>query len=101
MVFLVKVRLWNSDSMQHYGSNDSIDLTRYHRQYCALTNKEGHRLIYLNTACSHAGQQGTVRPENGHQEGWVMVADGGLCYFQALFDLTVDSMLVFMVNGDA
>ncbi|MBP6389537.1 MAG: hypothetical protein KA175_03390 [Flavobacteriales bacterium] len=100
-LLLETVQLWNSDSTQHYRSDDSIDLTRYHRQYCPLTNKEDHRLVYLNAVCSRGGQQEPVEPKTAHQKGWIFVLDGGHCYFQALFDLTTGRVLSFTVNGEA
>ena len=89
---LVKeLKAWNSDTIHHHYAEAPIELHRYGRQYCALTNEQGHRLVYLNAFCR----------DHGSIQGWIVVEDGGHCYFQALFDLTSGSLLHFSVNGVA
>jgi len=73
----------------------SRGLDRYIRQYCAMTDSAGHRLIYLNALC-FSGEQPTKM-----FGGWQIIADGGDCYFQALFNLTTGTIVFFSVNGEA
>lgn len=74
------------------GNGEYIDLAAYHRQYCVLRDKEGHRVLFMNAFCSGGPDW---------QRAWVEVDDGGACYFQVLFDLTTGQVLEFNINGDA
>jgi len=93
-----EVDSWNADLEQHYSLDDRIELNKYGRQYCALTNEQGHRLVYLNAFCSSG-----TRPIKDRQpfKGWNIVSDGGHCYFQALFDIDLGSVVHFSFNGEA
>ena len=86
-----EVDSWNADSIQHYPKDARIDLKKYGRQYCALTNEQGHRIVLLNMFCRSLSEN----------KGWVIVEDGGHCYFQTLFDLSIGSVLYLSVNGHA
>lgn len=63
----------------------------YSRQYIGVT-KNGHKLIYLNAFCSQI---------KGWHERFVMVLDGGSCYFQVYFDLAGQKFSELQYNGNA
>lgn len=86
-----RVAQWNA--FESYSKDLTIHDTRdYYRQYCALQNAAGHRLLYLNAFC------GTWHLSRWKAQ-WIMVEDGGTCYFQSLIDLTSRKVLMFSVNG--
>lgn len=86
-----RIAQWNA--FESYSKDLIIRDTRdYYRQYCALQDADGHRLVYVNAFC------GTWHLDRWKAQ-WVMVDDGGTCYFQALIDLTARKVRMFAVNG--
>jgi hypothetical protein len=73
--------------------NFIIDLTRYKRQYFAVTNSKGEKEVWVNCFC------------NTWNKNWkkdlVYVNDGGNCYFNLKINLTTGQYYELMVNGDA
>ncbi|HNB52634.1 MAG TPA: hypothetical protein PK530_11855 [Anaerolineales bacterium] len=67
-------------------------LDEYHRQYAGLT-VDGVSLIYGNFFCGE-GQMDWLTE-------WVIVMDGGDCYFQILYNVKNDTFIRLQVNGDA
>lgn len=70
-----------------------IDLTRYKRQYIAVTNKNGEKEVWVNCFCD-------FRDKNW-KENIVIVMDGGNCYFNLKMNLTTGKFYELMVNGEA
>lgn len=72
-----------------------IDLKRgnYKRQYVAVTNDEGEKIVWINCFCQTDG------------ENWktsiIMVHDGGSCYFHLKVNLTKGVYYDFWMNGYA
>lgn len=67
-------------------------LNDYHRQYAGLT-VDGNPLIYGNFFCKE--YKGSWVTE------WVMVIDGGDCYFQVLYNVKNDTFIRLLVNGES
>ena len=67
-------------------------LENYKRQYAGLTIK-GRQVIHGNFFCTDTGLDWT--------QEWVLVFDGGDCFFQLQFDMESGSFIDLMVNGEA
>lgn len=67
-------------------------LHEYHRQYAGLT-VDGAPLIYANFFCGE-GQMDWLTE-------WVIVLDGGDCYFQVLYNVKNDTFIRLQVNGES
>jgi hypothetical protein len=89
-LLLRSLQEWNQKAYE--GLKVDLEARRYNRQYCSLIDNEGHRLVFMNAYCS---------TRTNASSGWVIVADGGACYFNALFDLTMLKTRHFSVNGEA
>jgi hypothetical protein len=89
-----QVEAWNKDMAEVKGG-EHIEPSEYFRQYCVMRDSEGHRIVFLNAICARGAADAPW------QRSWIEVEDGGACYFQALFDLTVGRVLEFNVNGEA
>jgi len=70
-----------------------IDLTRYKRQYIAVTNSKGEKEVWVNCFCATS--------INYWRKEVVFVFDGGNCYFNLKVNLTTGEYYELMVNGDA
>ena len=79
------------DAAQHRG-NYFIDLTRYKRQFIAVINTKGEKVVWVNCFC-HA--------ELNWRKEEIVVYDGGNCYFNVKINLTKASWYEMMVNGEA
>lgn len=64
----------------------------YMRQYLGIV-ENGEKLIYANFFCSDSG--------GDWQEEFVLVMDGGDCYFQVKYNPTTGEFFDFSVNGEA
>jgi hypothetical protein len=67
-------------------------LNEYHRQYVGLM-VDGKRLIYGNFFCTDMGTDWT--------QDWVVVLDGGDCFFQTTYDVESGTFIRLRVNGEA
>lgn len=72
-------------------------LRSYGRQYVAIRGS-GRRLIEVHAFCSDVGSDGDGRIPPLH---WVMVSDGGPCFWEATFDVASGRVLRLLVNGMA
>jgi hypothetical protein len=81
---------WNQKAYE--GLKVDLEARRYNRQYCSLVDNHGHRLVFMNAYCS---------TRTNASSGWVIVEDGGACYFNGLFDLTTLKTRHFSMNGEA
>lgn len=79
-----------SDNHKQYFSIDLIK-KRYKRQYVAVVNKKGEKLVWVNCLCQT------------HNDNWrtsiILVDDGGNCYFNLKINLTKEKCYDLMVNG--
>lgn len=69
------------------------DLEFYRRQYFGITFEGGEPLIYANYFC--------VEDFDYWLESFVMVMDGGDCFFQVLYDPAANTFSGLRVNGVA
>ena len=69
-------------------------LDEYHRQYIGLLENE-RQVLYANFFCT------LNHVEDYWQTGFVMVMDGGNCFFQVKFDVETQEYFDLMVNGMA
>lgn len=90
---LIEDRIAQWNEFESYSKDLRIRDTRdYYRQCCLLQDRTGHQLVYVNAFC------GQWQLDHWRRQ-WVVVEDGGTCYFQALVDLTSRKVLLFSVNG--
>ncbi|MHC1705014.1 MAG: hypothetical protein AB9846_13980 [Tenuifilaceae bacterium] len=73
--------------------NFIIDLTRYKRQYIAMVNNIGEKVVWINCFCNTLG--------NNWKEKLIFVKDGRNCYFNLKINLTREQFYELTVNGDA
>jgi len=83
----------NNPGVEIDKKNFIIDLTRYKRQYIAMTNDKGEKEVWINCFCSTSNK-------NWRKES-VFVCDGGNCYFNLKINLTTGKYRELRVNGDA
>lgn len=67
-------------------------LDEYHRQYVGLV-VDGKSLIYGNFFCAET--------ETDWTHAWVIVLDGGDCFFQVTFDVAGQTFIRLQVNGES
>jgi hypothetical protein len=70
-----------------------INLTKYKRQYIAVTNSKGEKEVWINCFCDSWGKK--------WREELIFVLDGGNCYFNLKINLSHGEYYELMVNGDA
>jgi hypothetical protein len=66
----------------------------YFRQYAGIV-LDGHRIVYLNALCERAGN----KYETYWRERFVIVFDGGDCYWNVRYDPETRQFSNLMVNG--
>ena len=71
----------------------TIDLTRYKRQYVAVTNEKGEKEVWVNCFCTTFNQD--------WKKVLIFVKDGGNCFFNLKINLTTGKYYELMVNGEA
>lgn len=77
----------------HYNRRILERLDLYKRQYFGLTLEAGQPLIYANFFC--------VDEFDYWLESYVLVLDGGECFFQVVYDPATESFSRLRVNGMA
>lgn len=70
-----------------------ITLERYKRQYIAMLNEKGEKVVWINCVCGSSN--------DSWKKSIIMVLDGGNCYFNLKINLTTKEYFEFMVNGYA
>jgi hypothetical protein len=84
-----------SKLQSRYGSGVRIeDPERYDRQYLGFI-RAGHKLIYVNASCDEV-----ALPKNWKTHPYV-VADGGTCFWQALYDPVSKTFSSLQINSRA
>lgn len=68
-----------------------IDLSTHKRQYVAMINEKGEKLVWVNCFCS-AG-------DRNWKKELISVLDGGVCYFNLKINLAINSYYELLVNG--
>lgn len=82
-------------------TGEPTDLSDYVRQYTgvAATDGSGDRhLVVAGICASAAGPGGSL---SDWRDGWIEVADGGDCFWDATMDLTSGDILRFGFHGSA
>jgi hypothetical protein len=79
---------------------DAAELRTYFRQYTGVAATDGdgqdHRQLVVQGVCASAKDDGT-----DWEHGWVEVADGGTCFWDATLDLRSGDLIRFGYHGDA
>jgi len=88
-----KLRAKFPDSDEFSELNFIIELSRYRRQYYAITNEKGEKEVWINCFCHSWG-------ENWRKE-LIFVFDGGNCYFNLKINLETGKYYDVRVNGEA
>ncbi len=70
-----------------------IDLSKYRRQYVAVTNNKGEKVVWINCFCVAHGIK--------WKKEVIFVLDGGNCYFNLKINLAKRECYELMVNGEA
>lgn len=70
-----------------------IVLTKYKRQYFAVTNEKGQKEVWVNCFCETGNPNWKNEP--------IFVKDGGNCYFNVKINLKTKKYYDFAVNGEA
>ncbi len=70
-----------------------INLTRYKRQYIAVTNRNDQKEVWINFFCNQGSRN--------WKEELVIVKDGGNCYFNLKVNLATRTFYDLIVNGEA
>ena len=81
-------------NIQLYEKQLFIDLKNYGRQYLGVLSRTMHKIVYLN--CFDNPSEFNYR-----QKDWVIVLDGGNCFFQMKIDLTDKKVIEYSENGKA
>ncbi|MEP4598013.1 MAG: hypothetical protein ABJZ92_17525 [Cyclobacteriaceae bacterium] len=79
---------------QFYEEQFSINLQDYRRQYVIGTTPTGDKLLHINFFCGTEGFE-------YWKDDYVIVDDGGNCFFQVLINISKIELLEFSVNGVA
>jgi len=80
------------NAVTYYNTIDHSE--KYYKQFIAVTNPKGEKIVQVNCFCDKRGM-------NYWKKSWVMVSDGGACFFQLEINLTTNSVIGFWVNGVA
>ncbi len=79
---------------QNLDISNSIDLSKYRRQYFTSINRKGEKQLEINCFC-------LVLNNNEWRQKRVDVKDGGNCFFHLIVNLTTRKILGFYLNGEA
>lgn len=82
-----------ADNSEQFRRDIEADLPQYIRQYVGFYSN-GDPMIYVNALCD--GDNLT-----DWQTDLVLVADGGDCYFQVIYNTTTDEFSNLTINGEA
>lgn len=78
-------------------TNFVIDLERYKRQYLSYIDSNGHKIVHVNCVCNDAIDEMKAK----WKENYIIVSDGGNCFFNLNVNLSEKKCKDLMVNGDA
>jgi hypothetical protein len=82
-------------------TEEPTDLTDYVRQYTGVASADGtgdRHLVVAGICASAAGPGGSL---DDWRDGWIEVADGGDCFWDATMDLASGDILRFGFHGSA
>jgi len=72
----------------------------YYKQFVAVVNAKGQKEVYVNCFCEDFYKEsGNIK--SYWRKEFVMVCDGGSCFFTIKINLTTNTVLLFGVNGVA
>jgi hypothetical protein len=71
-------------------------LGSYKRQYLGISDDGGRRWIFVNGFC-----EGFWKRDDSWRDEFVIVFDGGTCYFQVLYDPSSSQFGPLAINGNA
>lgn len=84
---------WHPRQEHLLAAEDALaDQSQGHRQYAGFI-ENGERKVYINAFCDDLGID--------WKRNVVFVADGGPCYWQAIYNVTTDEIEMLVVNGQA
>ena len=87
-----RVRKYNKTAKEYLSIKD---LSKYYKQFVAVTNANGEKEVWVNCFCE-------VFPQNFQWRKQILsVLDGGGCFFQLKINLTTKRVYDFGVNGVA
>jgi hypothetical protein len=81
--------------IKKYGKLLQYNQPDYYRQFVGYIDKNGNKIIYINACCSAFGD------ENDMVKDWMIVLDGGSCFYQVKIDIIKRKCIEFWVNQDA
>lgn len=79
---------------QFFENQFSINLEEYRRQYIVVTAPTGEKLLHINFFCGPDGFE-------YWKDEYVIVDDGGNCFFQVIINISKKKLVEFYVNGVA
>ena len=104
------------DSIINIATNDTSKVTnkrfiirdfkKYYRQYVCYKDKNNDSIIYVNAFCqiptNHFDSAGINKIKKfDWKNNFILMDDGGSCYWQIKINFTTKKYFDFMINGDA
>jgi len=88
---------YNTETKTPWGGDvNTIDLSKYNRQYIAIINENKEKEVFINCFWSSS-----IRESGYWKNNFVLVMDGGYHFFQVKINLTKQIITMFSVNGYA
>ena len=82
---------FNSDPLPHRNLRNPLSV--YRRQYVAIINDKGEKMVWINFFCSSFGDD--------WRRHVVVVFDGGACFFRLIINLSLRKVVDLKTNGIA
>ena len=85
------------DSLSRTSKNQILrySMSKYYRQYVGYFDNNGDKIILINAFCSKEGSSEELTKK------WVMILDGGSCYFKIKINLNKRTCFDLLINGEA
>jgi hypothetical protein len=85
------------DSLSRTSKNQILyySTSKYYRQYVGYFDSNGDKIILINAFCSKEGSSEELTKK------WIMIKDGGSCYFNIKINLNTKTCFDFLINGEA
>ena len=88
---------YNTETKTPWGGDvNTIDLSKYNRQYIAIINENKEKEVFINCF-----MRSSIRESGCWKNNFVIVSDGGNHFFQVKINLTKQIITMFNVNGYA
>ncbi|MFZ4402399.1 MAG: hypothetical protein ACOYO1_20400 [Bacteroidales bacterium] len=85
----------NYEVIKKYGKILKYKHKNYYRQYAGYINTKGEKIIIINACCSEFKQHVNL------EKNWLLVMDGGSCFFKIKVNIQNKRCHDFSVNGEA